>query len=83
MLPINYTPQPRPPRLAQLLFELTAPKGMEEDYVEDFEEKYQTWAIPRYRKMAALWAYSQALRALVIVIKEAAFEMMERVRKLT
>jgi len=71
----------KPPVLARLTFELCAPRDLEEEMVRDLEDKYQSWAVPNYGKLAPIWAYIQALRAVIIVIKDFALELAEKIRK--
>lgn len=68
----------RPPRLASMILELTTPEGLEEEMVISFEYRYRTWAVPKYRNLAPVWAYSQAFRAVVIVTFEAAKRFKKR-----
>lgn len=53
-----------PPSLAVFLYALTLPKADEVEQVAELIDLYQTYAVPTYGRLAPLWAYWQALRAL-------------------
>ena len=48
--------------------------------VENFERKYVEFAVPEFHMWAPLWAWGQVIRTLIFRIKDAALEVLERIR---
>ena len=71
-----------PPRLSSFLLGTCTPRELEKEVVEDFETVYQTWAYPKYgRYLAPAWAYLQAPKALLAVVRAAVIDFWGRSRK--
>ena len=76
--PPNYRRQP--PLATKLFMSWMAPRDLEHEMVENFERKYVEFAVPEFHMWAPLWAWGQVIRTLIFRIKDAALEVLERIR---
>lgn len=80
---IEEGPQPgeapiSPPRLPRFLVGVLTPRDLERDVIDDFDEFYREWVVPKYGTWAALWAWMQVPKTLAAIIRDTLMDFWTR-----